>query len=183
MNRRFPLRNPNRFPFNPRRQAFNARILAGFELFDAGQFLQSAQLFEELAGIAEARNGPRAPRFYIQAGRGYLHGGKIMEGMAMLEKGHQLFIDSGRPEAAGRLGLWLPNELNQLGLSEQAKLVARWAGGMTTVASKGAQQPPLPLKCPSCGGPVLPNEVTWLDVVTAECEYCGSPLRGSPGQD
>jgi hypothetical protein len=23
-----------------------------------------------------------------------------------------------------------------------------------------------------------PDEIEWLDEVTAECDYCGSPLRG-----
>ena len=32
--------------------------------------------------------------------------------------------------------------------------------------------------CPSCGAAVRPDEVEWLDYVTAECAYCGSPVRG-----
>jgi NAD-dependent SIR2 family protein deacetylase len=40
-----------------------------------------------------------------------------------------------------------------------------------------ARKPPLPTHCPSCGGAVRPDEIEWLDEVTAECDYCGSPLR------
>ena len=31
--------------------------------------------------------------------------------------------------------------------------------------------------CPSCGASLRPDEVEWLDDVTAECAYCGSPVR------
>ena len=37
----------------------------------------------------------------------------------------------------------------------------------------------LPTKCPSCGAAVRSNEVKWLDDITAECNYCKSPIRAS----
>jgi hypothetical protein len=177
MRRRFPL--PDGFPFNPRRQAFEARITQAFSLFEAGQYLQSAQLFEELGAIAEARNGPRAPRFYMNAGRGYLHAGQIPQGMALLEKGRQQFIHSGRSDVAARICYGLIEELKTLGLNQQAQIVTTWAGGITTPSTAPAAHPALPLKCPSCGAPIHPNEMIWLDNVTAECDFCGSPLRGT----
>jgi hypothetical protein len=39
---------------------------------------------------------------------------------------------------------------------------------------------PLPTKCPSCGAAIRPNEVKWLDDVTAECRYCGTPIKATP---
>jgi hypothetical protein len=176
MRRRFPL--PNGFPFNPRRQAFEVRISQAHSLFDSGQFLESAQLFEELGAIAEARNGPRAPRFYMQAGRGYLHANQTSQGMALLEKGRQQFIQTGRSDVAARICFWLKDEVKSLGLIEQAEILTNWAGGISIPDSSFGNHPPLPLKCPSCGAPIRPNEINWLDSVTAECDFCGSPLRG-----
>jgi len=180
MRRRFPL--PNGFPFNPRRQAFEARIAQAHSFFDSGEFLQSAQLFEELGAIAEARNGPRAPRFYMQAGRGYLFARKVSEGMTLLEKGRQQFIQTGRSDVAARICFWLKDEAKSLGLAEQAEIISKWAlkntnANFTTPAS--APHPQLPLKCPSCGASIHPNDVNWLDNSTAECEFCGSSLRAS----
>jgi hypothetical protein len=40
-----------------------------------------------------------------------------------------------------------------------------------------AKKPILPTHCPSCGAAVKPDEVEWLDEITAECGYCGSPVR------
>ena len=39
------------------------------------------------------------------------------------------------------------------------------------------KKPILPTHCPSCGAVVKPDEVEWLDEITAECGYCGSPVR------
>ncbi|HEX9117672.1 MAG TPA: hypothetical protein VGA61_16500, partial [Anaerolineae bacterium] len=36
----------------------------------------------------------------------------------------------------------------------------------------------LPTHCPGCGAPLRPDEVDWLDEMTATCEYCGSPVHG-----
>jgi predicted RNA-binding Zn-ribbon protein involved in translation (DUF1610 family) len=35
----------------------------------------------------------------------------------------------------------------------------------------------LPSHCESCGGPIHSPEVEWLNAHTAECPYCGSPIR------
>jgi hypothetical protein len=35
----------------------------------------------------------------------------------------------------------------------------------------------LPASCPSCGGPLLPNEVKWHDDSTALCSFCGSVIK------
>jgi len=37
----------------------------------------------------------------------------------------------------------------------------------------------LPEKCSSCGAGIRPNEVKWLDDVTAECHYCGSVIKAA----
>jgi len=177
MRGRIPFFSPNRFPLNPRRQAFEARIKQAFALFDSGEYLQSAQLFEELGNIAEAHNGPRAPRFYMEGGQGYLYARHIPEGMALLEKGRLLFIVSGRPETAARLCFRIKDELAELGLNEQANLVADWSAEHSLHAETQLSQLKLPLKCPSCGGPVIANDLIWLDAFTAECDYCGNPMR------
>jgi hypothetical protein len=41
----------------------------------------------------------------------------------------------------------------------------------------GVRHSLLPTKCPSCGGPILSDEVEWADPATAVCPYCGSGVR------
>jgi len=45
---------------------------------------------------------------------------------------------------------------------------------------KSSSSSHLPTKCPSCGTAIRPNEVKWLDDVTAECQYCGTPIKATP---
>ena len=35
----------------------------------------------------------------------------------------------------------------------------------------------LPAKCPNCGAPVKPKEVSWAGPATAECLYCGGAMK------
>jgi hypothetical protein len=165
----------------PARQFIDEQLITAHSLFESGRFLEAGQAFERIAELAASRRGPRAPRFYIQAGRAFLHAGNIEHGMALLEKSHRLFLQYGRTNVIPLVSMNLQAELQQMGLKDQAKQVAQWAAGMpapqssTDVSSK--KHPVLPLKCPSCGGPLLPNEPVWLDENTAECIYCGSPIR------
>ena len=140
-------------------------------------FYNQARNFVELAGIAAAHSGPRAPRFYIQAGRAYIHAGETQEGMACLEKGYQLLLQTGRSDLAARIGWHISEELKVLGLDEQTHVITAWFGGIKPLLPTSTSRPPLPLKCPSCGGPVFPDELTWLDSSTAQCDFCGNPLR------
>ncbi len=82
-------------------------------------------------------------------------------------------------ETAGRL----MTELNARGLTAEAAEIARLvqANRLRRAALDRpgpARKQQLPAHCPSCGAAVHPDEVEWLDDLTAECAYCGSPLRG-----
>jgi hypothetical protein len=72
------------------------------------------------------------------------------------------------------------SELNEHGLSTEASEIETWLISVLpsqTSIDVAAKRPVLPTHCPSCGAGVRPDEVEWLDESTAECAYCGSPLR------
>jgi hypothetical protein len=165
------------FNQRPIAQRFEARVMQARVLFDQGQYITSAQEFEELAALLASRGRPRAGRLYVQAGRGYLHAGYIERGMTLLETGHRILLKNDRTDAIYQISQYLQTELNHLKLPEQAQVVANWLTGLPARPASGVAHPPLPLKCPSCGAPAKPEEVDWLDAVTAECPYCGSPMR------
>ncbi|HNM37342.1 MAG TPA: hypothetical protein PKI33_09770, partial [Anaerolineales bacterium] len=80
------------------------------------------------------------------------------------------------------LGERIVAELRERGLNAEAEEVASvLRNNAQTSAGKEAPAPQkravLPTHCPSCGAAVRPDEVEWLDDVTAECDYCGSPVR------
>jgi hypothetical protein len=45
---------------------------------------------------------------------------------------------------------------------------------------KSSSSAHLPAKCPSCGAAIRLNEVKWFDDITAECRYCGTPIKATP---
>ncbi len=45
-------------------------------VFDKGEYGRAAELFERIAETASARGGPRAPLYYLQAGRARVFAGQ-----------------------------------------------------------------------------------------------------------
>jgi len=153
------------------------------QLMATGNFVEAASAYEQLARAAEARNGPRAPFFYIQAGRAKILAGQTVEGIEYLERGLGLFATRGQNGRVFNLGNRIAGELNQRSLNKEAKQISAYITSLLpNFASVGgiasAKRPPLPTHCPGCGAPVHSDEVEWLDDVTAECAFCGSPVRG-----
>jgi hypothetical protein len=173
----------------PLRRAFAANIppllqRANQEMTN-GNYTDAATDFEQLARAADARGGPRAPLFYIQAGRAKIMAGQTGPGMEFLERGLGLFAMRGQLPRASNFGARIISELTQRGLSKETRKITDYLKNLVPgfdESSQGnmpAKRPPLPTHCPGCGAPVRPDEVEWLDEVTAECAFCGSPVRES----
>jgi hypothetical protein len=119
----------------------------------------------------------------IQAGRARLLAGQPDSALENIERGFGLLAAGGRLRRLARLGNRLVAEFRQRGYAaESQKLVDYLENlspgfGAEQASAAPARQAPLPTHCPGCGAPVHPDEVEWLDDVTAECAFCGSPLR------
>jgi hypothetical protein len=178
------------------RRAFGRPLRSGFagnippllqhanQLMSTGNYTEAASAFEQLGRAAEARGGPRAPFFYIQAGRAHIQGRQIAPGLEYLQRGLGLFAVRGQAGKVFNVGNRIVGELNQHELTREAgqissyikSLIPNFNGNLAGPAQ--AKRPPLPTHCPGCGAPVRPDEVEWLDDATAECAFCGSPVRG-----
>jgi hypothetical protein len=151
--------------------------------FDKGEYGLAGELFEKIAETAFARGGPRAPLFYLQAGRARLFAGQTALGMPSIKRGLELLSQQGLFLRLRRARRRLIHELRERGLEKEAAEIEAWT--MTPETSIGEPEPQeaqvkrpiLPTHCPSCGAAVRPDEVEWLDESTAECAYCGSPIR------
>jgi hypothetical protein len=152
-------------------------------VFSKGEYGRAAELFERLAQTADARGGPRAPLFYLQAGRARVLAGQTSLGMPSLKRGLELLAQLGRFQRLHNFGCRIVTELNERGLQNEAAEIETWLNSvLPPLPSPDSSKMPsiravLPTYCPSCGAMVRPDEVEWLDEVTAECAYCGSPLR------
>jgi hypothetical protein len=149
-----------------------------------GSYGEAASAFEQLARAAEARGGPRAPFFYIQAGRARVMAGQVAGGLEYIERGLGLFAARGQSGRVFNVGNRVAGELNLRGLGRESQQITAYVKTLlpnfdaSQEAQKQSARQPLPTHCPGCGAPVRPDEVEWLDNVTAECAYCGSPVRG-----
>lgn len=151
--------------------------------FDKGEYGRAALLFEQIAQVADARGGPRAPLLHLQAGRSRIHAGQTALGMPSLKRGLELFAQRRQFQKLQNAGSRVLMELKERGLTKESAEVEAWLKtvlpSMLAMKAQATQtkKPILPTHCPSCGAPLRPDEVEWLDEITAECGYCGSPVR------
>jgi hypothetical protein len=151
--------------------------------FDKGEYGLAGELFEKIAATAAARGGPRASLFYLQAGRARLFAGQTALGMPSLKHGLDLLSQQGSFLRLRRVRRRLIHELRERGLEKEADEIEAWVTSPEATVSETEEpetpvkRPVLPTYCPSCGAAVRPDEVEWLDEATAECAYCGSPIR------
>jgi hypothetical protein len=155
------------------------------KLMAMGDYPGAATAFEQLARAAEGRGGPRAPIFYLQAGRARIFANQSAAGMQSFKHAFDLFAQRGQFPRLHQTGARVVSELAERGLTKEATEVDAWVKALLQSKSAGtfmpsetpAKRPILPTHCPACGAPVRPDEVEWLDDVTAECVFCGSPMR------
>ena len=148
--------------------------------FDKGEYGRAGELFERIAETAAARGGPRAPLFYLQAGRARIFAGQTALGMPSIKRGLELLAQRGRPARLQQAATRLISELSELGLNKEAAEIKAWlkiASPVMPSLESSPKRPVLPTHCPACGAAARPDEVEWQDEVTAECAYCGSPIR------
>ncbi len=153
-------------------------------LMAAGEYDAAAETYERIAGGALARDGRRAPWFFLQAAQARILAGQVPAGMAHLRQGLSLLAGRGQFDMLANAGRRFVAELKGRGRPDEAReieaylkstLPAGFAGLPATEVEK--RRPVLPTNCPGCGGPIRSDEVEWVDDVTAECPYCGSSVR------
>jgi len=154
--------------------------------FDKGEFGRAAQLFEQIAQTADARGplyAPRAPLFHLQAGRARIYAGQTALGVPSLKRGLSLLAERKYYQRLLNARRRVLSELKERGLVEEAAEIESWLKSISPPSSEfetqmpAARKPILPTHCPQCGAALRSDEVEWLDEVTAECGYCGSPVR------
>ena len=153
------------------------------QLLSGGSYAEATRAFEQLAHGAEDRFSERAPFLFLQAGRAAILDGQTQTGVAHLRRGLTLLGSQGRFARMQMLGQGIADELSAHGFSQEAAEIAALLSASPPGRSEPepaavAKKPVLPTHCLACGGSVRADEVEWLDEVTAECAYCGSPVRG-----
>lgn len=152
--------------------------------FDKGEYGRAAELFEQIAQNVDARGGPRAPLFHLQAGRARVLAGQTSLGMPSLKRGLEILAQRKQFPRLQKSSSRVIAELNEHGLTNEANQIETWLKNIlpsmysSETKEVPAKRPLLPTHCPSCGAGLRPDEIEWLDDLTGECAYCGSPVRG-----
>lgn len=153
-----------------------------------GDFEAAAAAFEQMAHGAEARGMPRAAHLTLQAGRARLLAGQLTLGLNHLKRGFSMLAANRQWPLLQQMGARAVAELRERGLAREAGDLSAHVDALLGGAKRNhvlpgspepIRRPILPTHCPGCGGPVRPEELVWLDGATAECAWCGSPLRGA----
>lgn len=151
--------------------------------FDKGEYGRAAELFEQIAQAADARGGPRAPVFHLKAGRARILAGQTHLGMPSLKRGLEILSQHKLFPQLQKAGSRVITELNERGLKNESTEIEMWLKSIILLRPAFeteevlVKRPVLPTHCPSCGAGLRPDEVEWVDNITAECAYCGSPLK------
>lgn len=155
------------------------------QLMANGDYANAESAFYDLAKRAENKFPQHAPAMYIQAGRAAILSNQTKKGLAHFRSGLTLLGTERRFARLEKIGNIILAELRERGLNAEADEIEEVLKNNLPSFDTSKQnlqtkkQANLPTHCPSCGAIIKPNEVDWLDDVTAECEYCGSPVRES----
>lgn len=157
-------------------------LLEANQMMENGDYANAAITFQDLAKGAEERFPQRAPFLYIEAGRAAILSGQKHTGIAHLRRGLTILATQGRFPRMQLLGGRIVHELQDRGLNTEAQEISVLLNSnnpaeMPVELPVAHKRPTLPTHCPSCGAAIKPDETEWLDEITAECAYCGSPLR------
>ncbi len=157
------------------------------QAFESGDYRGAAERFSRLAERAAIRGKSRAGNWLIKAGQANTLSGSKEMGMQQIFRGLELLRNEGRQRDLGRYAWRTIDLFNSNGLKDEAQNVSDWVHGKAPdvdgeepIAGESDGQVPsrqrLPSKCPSCGAPVHPATVDWVDNGQAACAYCGSLL-------
>lgn len=167
------------------------RILSEANLaFETGDYANAAERYTRLAERAVIRGNSRAGNWMIKAGQANVLAGRRDTGMQQIFKGLDLLRNEGRLKDFRRYAWRTVDLFNTHGLQGEAREVTDWMQGVSpemTIptnepAAQGGQvsnHQKLPSKCPSCGAPVHPETVDWVENGQAACAYCGILLPES----
>jgi DNA-directed RNA polymerase subunit RPC12/RpoP len=154
-------------------------------LMEIGDFVNAAFLYEKLARqVHDLGRSRQAAHLYIQAARARILASQVQPGLDVFQQGLSIFAQAGLWEAFERVGSRAVDELRQLDQPQAAQdlehrldaMRQNHPPSMTPAEMKESLHRALPLKCPSCGATVRPDEVEWIDEDRAACDYCGSLL-------
>lgn len=156
-----------------------------------GRYAEAAAIFGDLSTEAVQRGMPiRAADLALQASRAHFAADNVEAAMDWARQALRLFARGGRIFRIPPLLAKMATALREKGYTEQAEQLEKEAAQIlgeagVSLDELSASQPKekrhdaLPARCAGCGAPLIPDEIEWHDVHTAECPYCGTLVKAT----
>jgi len=148
--------------------------------FTNSDYVRAAELFEKIAQTADEQGSQRAYIFHLRAGHARILARQELLGIPSLRHGLELLSKNKQFQKLHMAGMRAVSDLKACGLKDEAVEIQAWL--KRTLTEVPTTRWPenlatLPKLCPSCGAPLRPDDVDWVDNNTAECGYCGNAVR------
>jgi len=154
------------------------------QAFETGDYANAAERYTRLAERAIIRGKSRAGNWMIKAGQANVLAGQTEPGLQQIFKGLGMLRNEGRLRDFRRYSWRTIDLFNSHGLQKEAGKVMEWMQGVSpemtipmndhvNYEEQASFHQKLPSKCPSCGAPVHPETVDWVENGQAACAYCG----------
>ena len=143
---------------------------------------QAAPIYAKLAEVLASAGQPkRAANLHAQAAMAFAKS-RNESALAQARTSLTLMLQYKLDQQATAFYSTLTRELTKRGMQAAAdalskEFAARVNPAPAAVDPKAARSAHLPSNCPHCGAPLGNTDVRWVDEVTAECGFCGTPVR------
>lgn len=152
--------------------------------FETGDYPTAAARYTRLAERAVILGKPHAGNWFVKAGQANILEGNNKLGLDQVVKGLDILLTQSRRRDILRLAWRTVELLKENGLITDADQIVNWVQNNIPGSNSGEfngeneqrsgnTKQQLPSKCSSCGAPVHPNTVDWVENGQAACGYCG----------
>lgn len=160
------------------------------QMAGAGNPAGAAPLFAEVARELDAPRPRQAANLHARAAHAYADAGRPQMALEQARVALNMFIQYQMVVRTPVFYANITHKFNNKGMTGAATALQNEFGGKVgslPAQSQGSARPNvrrgvLPTNCPKCGGPIQSDSVSWIDNRTAECEYCGTPIRSTPNK-
>jgi hypothetical protein len=163
------------------RPMVNPMLLEANRSFSNGNYHRAGELYEQIARNAMAQDRPRAPHFWVQAGRSFFLVKDPQRGYQDAQQGLLLLVEQKRYADLARVGENIMDWLNANGFRAEANQLKYWLDQNSKInvdkVSAPSESLKLPSACPSCGAPLHEEDVTWQEDGSAICNYCTAVMN------
>lgn len=147
-----------------------------------GNSAGAAPLYTELARELDGNRPRPAANLHARAAHAYADSGNEQLALAEARAALTMFIQYRMINRTPVFFANITRKFNNKGMKNSASALqnefGNRVGPMPPQPAQGSvKRGVLPTNCPKCGAPIHGDEATWIDNLTAECDYCGAAIR------